>query len=125
MGYGNCVVVNDTPENREVAGDAALYFRAGAPGDPRRGARAAARATPARSRRRGAAAAARAAERYNWETIADQYAPRCCARGGRARRAGERPDLTRGSAWTFRFRHRMLKQQARLIAASSSCSTSP
>ena len=32
MGYGNCVVVNDTPENREVAGNAAIYFRAGDPG---------------------------------------------------------------------------------------------
>lgn len=29
MGYGNCVVVNDTPENREVAGDAGIYFVAG------------------------------------------------------------------------------------------------
>jgi glycosyltransferase involved in cell wall biosynthesis len=28
MGFGNCVVVNDVPENREVAGDAALYFDA-------------------------------------------------------------------------------------------------
>ncbi|MBI4127672.1 MAG: DUF1972 domain-containing protein [Parcubacteria group bacterium] len=26
MGYGNCVLVNDTPENREVAGGSALYF---------------------------------------------------------------------------------------------------
>ncbi len=31
MGYGNCVVVNDTPENREVAGDSAVYFRADTP----------------------------------------------------------------------------------------------
>lgn len=29
MGYGNCVVVNDTPENREVAGEAGLYFTMG------------------------------------------------------------------------------------------------
>ncbi len=28
MGYGNALVVNDTPENREVAGPEALYFRA-------------------------------------------------------------------------------------------------
>jgi len=27
MGYGNAVVVNDTPENREVAGEAAMFFR--------------------------------------------------------------------------------------------------
>ena len=31
MGYGNCLVVNDTPENREVAGDVALYFTAREP----------------------------------------------------------------------------------------------
>lgn len=31
MGYGNCVLVNDTPENREVAGDCALYFEAAEP----------------------------------------------------------------------------------------------
>ena len=73
MGYGNCLVVNDTPENREVAGDVALYFRAADP------ATLAAlldrlRADPQEIVRRGRAAAARAAERYNWETIADQYA---------------------------------------------------
>ncbi len=27
MGYGNCTLVNDTPENREVAGGTGLYFR--------------------------------------------------------------------------------------------------
>ena len=31
MGFGNCVIVNDVPENREVAGDAALYFDARRP----------------------------------------------------------------------------------------------
>jgi glycosyltransferase involved in cell wall biosynthesis len=31
MGYGNCVVVNDTPENREVTAEGALYFRADEP----------------------------------------------------------------------------------------------
>jgi glycosyltransferase involved in cell wall biosynthesis len=73
MGYGNCLVVNDTPENREVAGEAALYFRASAP------ATLAAvleqlRSDPAEIVRRGKAAAARAAERYDWEKIADDYA---------------------------------------------------
>ncbi len=73
MGYGNCLVVNDTPENREVAGDVALYFRADAP------ATLAAvlerlRSDPAEVARRGRAAADRAAERYDWETIAGQYA---------------------------------------------------
>ncbi|MEO8196702.1 MAG: DUF1972 domain-containing protein [Thermoanaerobaculia bacterium] len=73
MGYGNCLVVNDTPENREVAGDVALYFRADVP------ATLAAvlerlRSDPAEIARRGRAAAHRAAERYDWETIADAYA---------------------------------------------------
>lgn len=72
MGYGNCVVVNDAPENREVAGDAALYFRVAEP------AGLAAildrlRRDPAEARRLGAAAAARAAERYSWTEIADRY----------------------------------------------------
>jgi glycosyltransferase involved in cell wall biosynthesis len=73
MGYGNCLVVNDTPENREVAGDTALYFRADDPPS------LAAildrlRTDPEEVTRRGRAAATRAAERYDWETIADQYA---------------------------------------------------
>ena len=29
MGYGNCLLVNDAPENREVVGDCGLFFRAG------------------------------------------------------------------------------------------------
>jgi glycosyltransferase involved in cell wall biosynthesis len=31
MGYGNCIVANDAPENREVAGPDALYFEAHRP----------------------------------------------------------------------------------------------
>ena len=31
MGYGNCIVANDAPENREVAGPDALYFEAHQP----------------------------------------------------------------------------------------------
>jgi glycosyltransferase involved in cell wall biosynthesis len=73
MGYGNCVLVNDTPENREVAGPAALYFRAADP------ATLAARLEqvrrrPRRARLAGLAAARRAARRYSWERIADRYA---------------------------------------------------
>ena len=56
MGFGNCVLVNDTPENREVAGDAALYFRAAEPAGLAADARAGAR----RPRRgRGGSAAPR------------------------------------------------------------------
>jgi glycosyltransferase involved in cell wall biosynthesis len=83
MGYGNCLVVNDTPENREVAGDVALYFRADAP------ATLAAllerlRADPQEVARRGRAAAARAVERFNWEEIADRYAGLLRAASGMA-----------------------------------------
>ena len=73
MGYGNCLVVNDTPENREVAGDVALYFRADSPATLT-ALLERLRADPGEVAKRGRAAAARAAERYNWETIADQYA---------------------------------------------------
>jgi glycosyltransferase involved in cell wall biosynthesis len=72
MGYGNCVVVHDTPENREVAGDAGLFFRAAEPASladllER------IRRRPELARRRGSAAARRAAESYSWERVADGY----------------------------------------------------
>jgi glycosyltransferase involved in cell wall biosynthesis len=73
MGYGNCVIVNDTPENREVAGEAGVWFRAGRPAslaDDVVGLRAA----PAEVERRRALARARARERYDWERVADGYA---------------------------------------------------
>ena len=73
MGYGNCVVVNDTPENREVAGDTGLYFRARDPvGLAARLDEL--RLDPALAAARGSAAAARAARLYSWERVADQYA---------------------------------------------------
>ena len=73
MGYGNCVVVNDTPENREVAGRVALYFKAAAPATLARQLERV-RGNPVRSRRAGQAAGRRAARRYSWEAVADQYA---------------------------------------------------
>jgi glycosyltransferase involved in cell wall biosynthesis len=72
MGYGRPLLVNDTPENREAAGDAGLYFSARNP----------ATLTDALSRlfsddderrRRGAAAAARARVLYLWDDVADRY----------------------------------------------------
>ncbi len=73
MGYGNCVVVNDAPENREVAGEAALWFRAGEPASL---AAALNRVLLHREEAQalGEAAARRAAARFSWETVADQYA---------------------------------------------------
>ena len=73
MGYGNCILVNDTPENREVAGDAGLYFQAAEP------ATLAARIEEVRqdtgiAAGRGRQAAARAARLYSWEAVTGQYA---------------------------------------------------
>lgn len=72
MGYGNCCLVNEAPENREVAGETALYFQAAQP------ASLAAvlewvRGHPEEARERGREAARRAAERYDWEHICDAY----------------------------------------------------
>ena len=73
MGYGNCVVVNDTLENREAAGGVALYFDAAEPGSLA-GRLEWVRGHPDRARARGRAAARRAAILFSWERIADRYA---------------------------------------------------
>jgi glycosyltransferase involved in cell wall biosynthesis len=72
MGFGNCVVVNDVPENREVAGEAAEYFAAS---DPRTLARVLERLDrdPLLVERRRAAAQARARREYSWDTVTDRY----------------------------------------------------
>jgi len=73
MGYGNCLLVNDAPENREVAGDTALWFRAEEPASL-----AAALnwvlSHPEEARQRGEAAANQASRRFSWEAVADGYA---------------------------------------------------
>jgi glycosyltransferase involved in cell wall biosynthesis len=70
MGAGNCVLVYDTPENREVVGDCGLYFSSGEElsrllqtviDDP----------TLVESYREKAQARARA--HYSWDAIADEY----------------------------------------------------
>jgi glycosyltransferase involved in cell wall biosynthesis len=72
MGFGNCVVVNDVPENREVAGDAALYFDARAPRTLATALETLAADPPLvqdlRSR-----ATARARVSYSWEAVTDAY----------------------------------------------------
>jgi glycosyltransferase involved in cell wall biosynthesis len=73
MGYGNCAIVNDTPENREVAGGVGLYFRAEAPASLAE-ALDRVRLDPLRAAARGRAAARRAALLYSWERVADRYA---------------------------------------------------
>ena len=73
MGYGNCVVVNDTPENREVAAEAALYFEAERP-ETLAAALDGLRADPEEVKGRRRLAEARARELYDWERVADGYA---------------------------------------------------
>jgi glycosyltransferase involved in cell wall biosynthesis len=73
MGYGNCVVVNDTPENREVAGEAALYFKAAVP-DTLAGRLEEVLREPEQATEIGREMARRAALLYDWERVTDQYA---------------------------------------------------
>jgi glycosyltransferase involved in cell wall biosynthesis len=90
MGYGNCVLVNDTPENREVAGGTALWFRAGEPGGLAERLEWV-RQNPGRARARGRAAARRAALLFSWERVADLYAALFERLAGRPEGAYVRP----------------------------------
>ena len=72
MGYGNCLIVNDTPENREVAGDTAVYFRAELPSTLAE-ALEWVRRHPEAARRRGELAAERAALRFAWHQVTEGY----------------------------------------------------
>lgn len=73
MGYGNCVVVNDAPENREAAAEAGLWFRAEEPATLA-SVLERLRQDPEEAARHGRLAADRAARLYSWERVADQYA---------------------------------------------------
>jgi glycosyltransferase involved in cell wall biosynthesis len=73
MGYGNCVLVHDTPENREVAGDAALYFDAREPVSLAALMQRVA-TDPALVADLRAKASARARERYSWDRVSADYA---------------------------------------------------
>ncbi len=73
MGYGNCVLVNETPENREVAGDAGRYFRALEPESLARRLEEV-RESPEAAREAGERAAGRARRRYSWDAVAERYA---------------------------------------------------
>jgi glycosyltransferase involved in cell wall biosynthesis len=72
MGFGNCILVHDVPENREVVRDAGLFF------DARRPDTLASRLTelvdsPGLVETYRARAEARAREAYSWERVTDQY----------------------------------------------------
>jgi len=73
MGYRNCSVVNDTPENREVTGDAGLYFRAAEPVTLAERLDWV-RQHPDEARRLGIRAGERAAGLYSWERVTGLYA---------------------------------------------------
>lgn len=72
MGFGRPVLSHDTPENREVAGDAALWWDAR---DPSSLTRLLGSLLPDASRREalGAAARLRARERYRWDDVTTVY----------------------------------------------------
>jgi glycosyltransferase involved in cell wall biosynthesis len=72
MGFGLPLLVHDTPENREVAGDTALYWDARRPGTLAE-ALAELASDPAGCDARAARARERAFARYRWEDVADAY----------------------------------------------------
>jgi len=72
MGYAACPLVNDTPENREVAGPAALYFQARHPTTLTALLRQVIE-DPEAARRFGADARRRTLVRYSWETVVLAY----------------------------------------------------
>jgi glycosyltransferase involved in cell wall biosynthesis len=72
MGYGNAVIVNDTPENREVAGDAAVYFRATESGSLAKIVRSVFQNIDILERLR-LSAQQRAHQRSSWPRVADSY----------------------------------------------------
>jgi glycosyltransferase involved in cell wall biosynthesis len=72
MGFGNCIVSHDVPENREVLGDAGLFFDARRP-DTLGGLLTRLAASPDTVQAYRARAEARAREAYSWDRVTDQY----------------------------------------------------
>ncbi len=73
MAFGNCVVVHDTPENRETIGDAGLIYDGRLGGEGLRPVLKRLLEDPdlvAQYRRK---AAARAAQKFSWEAVTDAY----------------------------------------------------
>jgi glycosyltransferase involved in cell wall biosynthesis len=80
MGHGNCVIVYDAPENRETAGDCALYFN-----DAGTLARQIQRAIdePELAPAMRVKARSRAERLFSWDAITDQYDRLLCGMTGR------------------------------------------
>ncbi len=72
MGFGNCVIVNDTPENREVVGDAGIYFEARRPASLA-SALEQLDADAARVQHGRARATTQARDHFSWDRVTDQY----------------------------------------------------
>jgi glycosyltransferase involved in cell wall biosynthesis len=72
MASGGCVLAHDTPENREVGGDAAGYFRL-RPSQTLSGTLRECLESPALREQMRIAARARAAEIYSWSAVTDAY----------------------------------------------------
>ncbi|HEX7679794.1 MAG TPA: glycosyltransferase [Thermoanaerobaculia bacterium] len=72
MASGGCVLANDTPENREVGGDAAGYFSL-RPSQTLSGTLSECLSSPEMRERMRLAARARAGEKYGWTAVTDAY----------------------------------------------------
>jgi glycosyltransferase involved in cell wall biosynthesis len=72
MASGGCVLAHDTPENREVGGDAVGYFRL-RPSETLSGTLREFLESPALREQMRIAARARAGERYSWGAVTDAY----------------------------------------------------
>jgi glycosyltransferase involved in cell wall biosynthesis len=72
MGYGNLILANDTPENREVLGQTGFFYRRNDAADLARLMQQAARESGLRERL-GHQARERARQNYDWEQVTEQY----------------------------------------------------
>ena len=72
MGYGNCLLVNDAPENREAVGDCGLYFSAAEP-ETLTSLFDRIFSDPAVAAELGRAAAVRAERLFSWAAVTRQY----------------------------------------------------
>jgi glycosyltransferase involved in cell wall biosynthesis len=72
MGSGGCVLAHDTPENREVGGDAVRYFRL-RPVETLSGTLRECLDAPEERERMRSEARERVGERYRWKDVVDAY----------------------------------------------------
>jgi glycosyltransferase involved in cell wall biosynthesis len=105
MGFGNCVVAHDTPENRETTGEAGFHYNGQHPAASLRAVLQRLVNEPGQVREARARARERARLHYSWEQVTDAYealfrrmlahevpAPRAQARPGSLSRTDPRAD---------------------------------